>query len=106
MVGVINQYLDSPNTLAAYKANAAATDSSLVPHVVQGGSIIPDHKSLGVESLKHCWERSSNHNSGTAFMDGIQRPVRLSARSLAQEGRWPLNWQIFLYLSALWSGDG
>ncbi|KAJ0100735.1 hypothetical protein J7T55_000105 [Diaporthe amygdali] len=31
MAGVINQDFDSPNTLAAYKAKAAATNSSLVP---------------------------------------------------------------------------
>lgn len=39
MAGVINQNFNSPNTLAAYKANAALTQVSIVPPV-QGGSVI------------------------------------------------------------------
>lgn len=42
MVGVINQNFDSPNTLAAHKALAAGTGTSVVPPVVQGGSVIPN----------------------------------------------------------------
>lgn len=39
MAGVINQNFNSPNTLAAYKANAKLTGTSVVPPV-QGGLIL------------------------------------------------------------------
>ncbi|ROW03739.1 hypothetical protein VMCG_05372 [Cytospora schulzeri] len=42
MSGVINQNFSSPNTLAAYKAMAALTGTSVVPPVVQGGAVIPN----------------------------------------------------------------
>ncbi|KAH8890211.1 extracellular serine-rich protein [Thozetella sp. PMI_491] len=40
MAGVINQNFDGPNTLAAYKAKAALTGTSVIPPVVQGGAVI------------------------------------------------------------------
>lgn len=42
MTGVINQNFDSPNTLAAHKALAAGTGTSVIPPVVQGGYVIPN----------------------------------------------------------------
>ncbi|RFU34449.1 hypothetical protein B7463_g1844, partial [Scytalidium lignicola] len=47
MAGVINQNFNSPNTLAAYKANAALTGTSVIPPVVQGGAVIPNPNPLG-----------------------------------------------------------
>ncbi|KAI3392478.1 hypothetical protein diail_5670 [Diaporthe ilicicola] len=42
MAGKLNQNFDSPNTLAACKALAAGTGISVIPPVVQGGSVIPN----------------------------------------------------------------
>jgi plastocyanin len=42
MAGVINQNFDGPNTLAAHKALAAKTGTSVVPPVIQGGAVIPN----------------------------------------------------------------
>ncbi|CAK7231542.1 hypothetical protein SBRCBS47491_007966 [Sporothrix bragantina] len=39
MAGVINQNFNSPNTLAAYKANAALTGVSEIPPYIQGGDL-------------------------------------------------------------------
>ncbi|KAH8812955.1 extracellular serine-rich protein [Xylogone sp. PMI_703] len=47
MAGVINQNFNSPNTLAAYKANAALTGTSVIPSVIQGGFVIPNPNPLG-----------------------------------------------------------
>ncbi|KAH8802822.1 extracellular serine-rich protein [Xylogone sp. PMI_703] len=47
MAGVINQNFNSPNTLAAYKANAALTGTSVIPPVIQGGFVIPNPNPLG-----------------------------------------------------------
>lgn len=47
MAGVINQNFNSPNTLAAYKANAAKTGVSVVPPVVQGGKVLANPNPLG-----------------------------------------------------------
>ncbi|KAH8748287.1 extracellular serine-rich protein [Diaporthe sp. PMI_573] len=46
MAGVINQDFDSPNTLAAYKAKSAKTNSSIVPSEIRGGAIKSDYRSL------------------------------------------------------------
>ncbi|KAH8755386.1 extracellular serine-rich protein [Diaporthe sp. PMI_573] len=44
MTGVINQDFDSPNTLTAYKAKAAETNSGVVPSGIQGGFIEYHHR--------------------------------------------------------------
>ncbi|KAH8753802.1 extracellular serine-rich protein [Diaporthe sp. PMI_573] len=45
MAGVINQHFDSSDTLAAYKAKAAETNSSIVPSEIQGGAKESDYRS-------------------------------------------------------------
>lgn len=47
MAGVINQNFNSPNTLAAYKTNAAKTGMSVIPPVIQGGVVEKNPNPLG-----------------------------------------------------------
>lgn len=47
MAGVINQNFNSPNTLDAYKTNAAKTGTSVIPPMIQGGLVIKNPNPLG-----------------------------------------------------------